>query len=260
MPHTIIAFLIICTMGSSLSATTISSQKCGSWTNPGTWNLNRLPVPTDTIVISDFVDFDANFTSEEPGLLHVTKSGSMCGLYTYMGSFEFNGKVFAKRLIHYYGFSYTESSLNVLEGIKVQGSGSFRIAGGGTVCVGCSAICDSCTATLLPRSNPEPENEIPSCLMSFPNVLLLNGSEANRRFIPSCLPSLKSYELLIFNRWGKLVFSGNQNNDWWNGYDQTGAPLADGVYFYECKYLLISNNTRNNFRAIKGWVEIINAN
>jgi gliding motility-associated-like protein len=36
----------------------------------------------------------------------------------------------------------------------------------------------------------------------------------------------------IFNRWGNIVYENEDYQDEWNGVDQNGKPLSEGVYFY----------------------------
>jgi len=253
--------LILNLFSLSLFATTIRSEICGAWTNPATWDLNRVPVSTDTIVVSNFVQFDTDFTSEEPGFLHVTKSGMMCGQHTYTGSFIFSGPSFVKKLVHYYGRSFVDTNLVVTERVQVTISGSVRVLGNGGICVGCSAVCDSCKVSIatLPQKEEEVKNEIPLCKVTFPNLLIMNGSEKNRNFIPGCLSSLKFYELHVFNRWGKLVFNSNQDDDWWNGCDNSGKALSNGVYYYVFEYNLTGNSSFTSAGFVRDFVEILNS-
>lgn len=61
--------------------------------------------------------------------------------------------------------------------------------------------------------------------IDFPNVLTPNNDEIND-FI-----DLSGYiEFSIINRWGNEVFNSS-NSKVWNGEDQKGDPVAEGVYF-----------------------------
>jgi gliding motility-associated-like protein len=76
-------------------------------------------------------------------------------------------------------------------------------------------------------------NEV--CL-SFPPVLYLpnafspNDDNINDRFEISGA-FLKEFHLLIFNRWGKLVYESSSVNDPWDG-TYNGRPVPEGVYVY----------------------------
>jgi len=262
--------------GSSAFATTIRSVVCGKWTDPKIWDLNRIPVSTDTIVVSNFVQFDTDFTSERPGFLQVTRPGNLCGLHTYSGHCWFGGIVFIKSIILYYGNSLGDTNINVLVVMKIQGTASLRLKPPNiNVCVGCKATCDSCKATpiLAPGKeeereaeriklekqeleDQEKENETTSCLMTFPNLLLSNGVEENRNLVPACVSKLKSYQLNVFNRWGKLVFSSSWNGPNWNGRSNSGEVLAEGVYYYEFKYEFLKPNAGLISKSLSAWVKL----
>lgn len=68
----------------------------------------------------------------------------------------------------------------------------------------------------------------------IPNVITFNGDWINEEFnfntlIENCL----EFELLIFNRWGNLVFKSKNNEDIFKGYDLNNKELTQGVYFYK---------------------------
>ena len=61
----------------------------------------------------------------------------------------------------------------------------------------------------------------------FVNAFTPNGDGLNDEFHPA--PRLfKNYTLVVYNRWGKKVFEGN--NEKWNG-----GNAAEGVYVYRIK-------------------------
>lgn len=66
-----------------------------------------------------------------------------------------------------------------------------------------------------------------------------NGDGLNDKFIINSLQDYPKHELMIFNRWGNVVFrTKNYQNDWEGTFD--GKPLPDGAYWY----LLELNNER----------------
>src|ERR1041384_7748630 len=79
-------------------ATKITSKVCGEWTDSATWDLNRLPQSSDTIIVNSFVAFNSDFVSSSPGMLYVSACGTLCGTASYTGCFTFDGIVFAKTL------------------------------------------------------------------------------------------------------------------------------------------------------------------
>jgi gliding motility-associated-like protein len=66
--------------------------------------------------------------------------------------------------------------------------------------------------------------------LTIPNVMTLNNDGVNDFFLIEGLKSETS--LTILNRWGEIVFSTNNYQNDWNGKDQSGALLTEGVYTY----------------------------
>jgi gliding motility-associated-like protein len=64
--------------------------------------------------------------------------------------------------------------------------------------------------------------------LTFPNVITPNGDLSNDYLEIEALKP--NSELSILNRWGNVVYkSTNYQNDW-NGKDQQGVDLKEGVY------------------------------
>lgn len=66
--------------------------------------------------------------------------------------------------------------------------------------------------------------------ISIPNVFTPNGDGYNELFTIKDLEYYMSNELMIFNRYGKRVYSTNNYQGNWDG-----DNLKDGVYFYVLK-------------------------
>jgi gliding motility-associated-like protein len=78
----------------------------------------------------------------------------------------------------------------------------------------------------------------------IPNVFTPNGDGYNDRFVPQH-PDDVSYEISIFNRWGKQVFSGDQDHTWDGTINSQKA--AAGTYFYVIKATHQSGEARQDF-------------
>ena len=66
----------------------------------------------------------------------------------------------------------------------------------------------------------------------FPNVITPNGDGKNDYFFIKDLNKVPINHLVVFNRWGKVVYEkDNYQNDW------NGGGVADGVYYYILTYL-----------------------
>lgn len=71
----------------------------------------------------------------------------------------------------------------------------------------------------------------PNCLEfgKIPNVFTPNGDGINEQFEPQPLENIE-YEIVIYNRWGRKIFTGDQDHLW----DGTikGQKAATGLYYY----------------------------
>ena len=70
---------------------------------------------------------------------------------------------------------------------------------------------------------------IPSSII-IPNIITPNGDGFNDEFRVKSV-GLGREEMMIYNRWGKKVFTWNQVNGYWDGKDAS-REYSDGVYFY----------------------------
>lgn len=69
-------------------------------------------------------------------------------------------------------------------------------------------------------------------------------------------------ELIIVNRWGKPVFSyasGGENSIFidWDGRDNNGNELSNGVYFYSARVTFETLKPEDREKVIKGWVQLV---
>lgn len=68
------------------------------------------------------------------------------------------------------------------------------------------------------------------CELTIPNVITPNGDSQNDRFVVPNLGNYPGSALIVYNRWGKVVYeSDDYQNDW------GGGSLAAGVYYYILK-------------------------
>lgn len=90
-------------------------------------------------------------------------------------------------------------------------------------------ICETIASFLLMSRN---------CPPTVYNYVSPNGDGYNDTFIIDGLRDVfVNFELLIYNRWGTLVWTGNNNTDDWNGLATKGIlvgnqVLPDGTYYY----------------------------
>lgn len=82
---------------------------------------------------------------------------------------------------------------------------------------------------------PEPT---PGCRLRFPSAFSPNGDGQNdffRSYDFDC--EITDYSILIFDRWGRLLFEGGSKDASWDGFDRGGEPMLMGVYVYAVQYV-----------------------
>ncbi len=65
----------------------------------------------------------------------------------------------------------------------------------------------------------------------LPRAFTPNGDNINESFAPIGA-SLSEYEFRIFNRWGEVIFIGNEKKPWTGNVRDTATPAPEGVYVY----------------------------
>jgi len=86
-----------------------------------------------------------------------------------------------------------------------------------------------------------------------PNAFTPNDDGTNEVFM-AYGEGIRSYELLIFNRWGEQVFSSYSIGHGWNGQkNNAGAPSPQGIYSYT---ITLTSIFSSDVRQIKGFVSL----
>jgi gliding motility-associated-like protein len=68
----------------------------------------------------------------------------------------------------------------------------------------------------------------------IPNVFSPNDDEINDRFLIGYTGS-QPFNVQVYDRWGVMLYEGNNKTIGWDGNDQNGAAVVEGVYFYRVK-------------------------
>ena len=71
-----------------------------------------------------------------------------------------------------------------------------------------------------------------NCPLGPPNVITVNGDGINEFFIIKNLEDYDRVSLMIFNRWGNLVYETDNYQNEWKGTDMRGVELTEGTYTY----------------------------
>lgn len=91
------------------------------------------------------------------------------------------------------------------------------------------------------------------CTVYLPNAFTPDSKYGNEVFAPVYACALDSYELLIFNRWGELVFAATDPDAAWDG-TYKDLPVPDGVYVYKLTYISAETQT---YKELAGHVCVL---
>jgi gliding motility-associated-like protein len=80
-----------------------------------------------------------------------------------------------------------------------------------------------------------------SSFIKIPNVFSPNKDGINDVFRPVLMSNIKATKLLIYNRWGQIVFDSNELNWGWNG-EINSKESSAGTYFWVINYTDINND------------------
>ncbi len=98
----------------------------------------------------------------------------------------------------------------------------------------CPDICDTATAVIGIGLEPF---QLDSTLI-IPNGITPNGDGANETFYIENLEYFPDNDIIIFNRWGDIVFKAKPYLNDWTGTNQQGKPMPDGTYYYVLRLLI----------------------
>lgn len=100
-------------------------------------------------------------------------------------------------------------------------------------------------------------------IYEIPNVFTPNGDGINDFLVPhgygngNPKANVERIDLIIFNRWGKTMFTTDDPLINWDGKNQNnGQDCVEGVYFYTCEVYFVSLEGIKSF-TLKGSVSII---
>jgi len=79
-------------------------------------------------------------------------------------------------------------------------------------------------------------------IIEMPNVFTPNADGSNDLFLPIKMEFIVENKIMIFNRWGRLLYESNDVLSGWNG-TYNGNDCSDGVYFWILNYTGIKGET-----------------
>jgi gliding motility-associated-like protein len=87
-------------------------------------------------------------------------------------------------------------------------------------------------------------------LFYIPNAFTPNGDGTNDIFLPFGVGySFKDYEMDIFDRWGKKIFTSKDLNTGWDGKSSKGNVFEQGIYTYLI-YIKQENGIKRTFKGV----------
>jgi len=117
-------------------------------------------------------------------------------------------------------------------------------------------VSDQCGKIII----SEPIRVYHQCPLQAPNVITGNGDNTNDFFVVKNLEDYDKVSLMVFNRWGNLVYEDDNYNNDWNGEDMKGTELTEGTYTYlvtpESVKYIYDDVERSQYTA-HGFVQII---
>lgn len=82
-------------------------------------------------------------------------------------------------------------------------------------------------ATVLDRRFP---------CMDIRPVITPDGDGLNEAFIINCIEEMADNRVLIYNRWGQLVYEARNYDNNWRGITTDGQQVPDGAYYYVLEF------------------------
>lgn len=93
----------------------------------------------------------------------------------------------------------------------------------------------------------------------IPNTFTPNDDGKNDRF-ELFFNSPVPYTMEIFNRWGEMIYSGDENSPFWDGRNKSGNGFVEeGIYVYKLSYKSLDKN-KNSSQLVRGIITVMTKN
>lgn len=113
---------------------------------------------------------------------------------------------------------------------------------------------DTSRCALLPPVCDTVVFYVEPCTIEIQNVFSPNGDGINDRFVPYHAQGVEYYDLQIFDRWGRTMFTGDSQG--WDG-NHNGNFAPDGVYYYLVEFQFFSARGVPLKEQKVGWVTLL---
>lgn len=200
-----------------------------NWENTGD---TTYTITTNTISNGDMVDL--KLTSETQCVSHIVQK--MDNLYpVYIGDDTVlcQHKSYTIQAYNVFG-SYEWSTGDTTSTIEVYETGDYFIFNKDTACVDQ----DTVHVEFLPFAE----------IGQIPNIFTPSADAINDEFY-FYSKNIENFELLIYNRWGNLMFETTNPFDYWDGYFKD-TIVNEGVYFYKIRHTIDCENKTYKINGI----------
>jgi gliding motility-associated-like protein len=103
----------------------------------------------------------------------------------------------------------------------------------------CTAICDTGEVRILIKEREK--DTIEADVVDIPNAITPNGDGKNDVLKIDGIETYPENEIVIFNRWGDILYRAKPYMNDWQGQAQNGQDLPEGTYYYVLR-LNVSNS------------------
>lgn len=137
--------------------------------------------------------------------------------------------------------------------LQVSNSGYYRL----TATNSCGTASDEVFVRFVEcdsNGQPLPPSAFKHDCLFMPTAFTPNNDSRNDRFKISSRCLLDAYSIRIYNRWGAIVYEGDNLQVAWDG-NFGGKPVPTGTYFYIISYLVA--NSGNVYDAVKGDILLV---
>jgi large repetitive protein len=113
----------------------------------------------------------------------------------------------------------------------------------------CPGFCDTGDVRILIRPKPPKPDTLVEVVV--PNAITPNGDGKNDTWIIDNVDKYPKSELIVFNRWGDIMYRSKPYKNEWDGTNNAGQPLPEGTYYYVLRLDL------NNSKVLRGDITIL---
>ncbi len=111
---------------------------------------------------------------------------------------------------------------------------------------------DKTTVEVLEKSETRTEDLAHPSNIQVPNVFSPNFDGINDTWFAQ-VENIKRFNVIIFNRGGRVIFESSNAEERWDGRDMNGEMCPEGVYYYQ----ITARGIDGNLYAPKGFVNIM---